>query len=464
MIDQKALSGRLVRLSAGLAVIVLFALLPGIASAAFPGENGLITYGSFVEEEGTSQIFVANPDGSGVRQVTPSGTGRDVFSPAIGPDSKQVVYVAFDSTLPEESDPIQLRIVNTDGTGDRQLTSGPLASMDPSFYPSGDRVIFVRQSGSSDFLWTVKTDGTELTQSNIEGCCLSYPIVAPNSLMKAWISRSGLTVHQEGQPAPPLVVAPEAFGKPSFSPDGSRIAFESGPVIEDQVEILPRGIQSIEPNGDRRLEVAAGQDFEPRSPAYSPDGKSIGYISARLQGRRGSPAGRPSPQATTPADFGVNIGDLTSGTSRLVDLPQENFEDLDWGNREVQPPPPPECKLRFSRARFFVFKRKPVYRLVARYWSNFSGDVQISFYRRDADGGRGASMGSLTRSFEGEGRFRVRKRVTPALAKKLRRSEHGFVADVKIKEKPDFCSLDYSVNLTDLRRVKKQFVWFQAAE
>jgi len=454
MSDQKVLSGSLAKVSAGFLVFVIFTLLPGAAPAAFPGENGLITYGSFVNGEGTSQIFVANPDGSGVKQVTPSGTGRDVFSPAIGPGSRQVVYVAFDPTLPQETDPIQLRIVNTDGTGDRLLTSGPMASMDPSFYPSGDRVIFVRQSGSSDHLWTIKTDGTEATQSNIEGCCLSYPIVSPNSLAKAWISRAGLTVHQDGQPTPPLVVAPEAFGKPSFSPDGSRIAFESGPVVEDESEILPRGIQSIEVNGDRRTEVAAGPDFDPRSPAYSPDGKSIGYISAGLLGR-----------GTTPAGFGVNIGDLATGISTLVDLPQQNFEDLDWGDVVVDPPPPPpECRLRFSKARFFVFKRKPVYRLVARYWSNFSGDVEISFYRRNADGTKGASMGSLTRPFEGEGRFRVRKRVTPALAKKLRRSRYGYVADVKVKEKPEFCALSYSVSMTDLRRVKKQFVWFQPAD
>ena len=78
------------------------------------------------------------------------------------------------------------------------------------------------------------------------------------------------------------------------------------------------------------------------------------------------------------------------------------------------------CKIRFSKARFFGYRGRPAYRLVAHYLSGEAGEVQVSFFRRNADGSRGSSLGTLTRNFESEGIFRTEKIPVPTREEALR--------------------------------------------
>jgi len=435
---------------------LLLVLAPGPAQAAFPGENGSIVFDSFDGE--VSQVYAVKPDGSRLRPLTVPAPGVSNYNPAIGPSGDRVAYTSHGTPGPTE-----IRLVNLDGTGDVQLTDGPNSSSMPSFSPDGEKIVFSKPGVGADAIATINVDGTGLTQLFGPAFALN-PAFSPDGSKIAFFGPTGALWLMEADGSDPHQIAAGGLaghGRPSFSPDGTRIAFGSMEAEVGQA-VMGAGIHSIKPDGtDRRLEVPVSLPNQPSFPAYSPDGESLAYVNEFLE----------FPFPNTPPPKTIRILDLTSGTSVPVPTEQTNISQIDWGvftsdppSCETDPslcPPPPECKTRFTKARFFVFKNRPAYRLVARYWSKEPGEVEISFFARNADGAKGRSMGSLTRAFPTEGRFRVRKTVGRQRIKQLRRSRHGFIADFRIKGAlPEYCEMAGSLDLTDPRRVKNQFVWF----
>lgn len=72
-------------------------------------------------------IYVANADGTGQRQLTASG-GMNLM-PAWSPDSRQI---AFTSTRDGHG---EVYIVNADGSGQRRVTRGTDDSLTPAWKP-----------------------------------------------------------------------------------------------------------------------------------------------------------------------------------------------------------------------------------------------------------------------------------------------------------------------------------------
>lgn len=441
--------------TAGTALLLVFT--SGSAHAAFPGENGSIVFDSFDGE--VSQVYAVKPDGSHLRRLTVPAAGVSNYDPAVGPNGDKVAYASYSTA----GGPIDVHLINFDGTDGVRLTDGPNSSAMPSFSPDGEKIVFSKPGVGADAIATINVDGTGLTQLFGPAFALN-PAFSPDGSKIAFFGPTGGLWLMEADGSDPHQIAAGGLaghGRPSFSPDGTRIAFGSMQTEVGQT-LMGAGIHSIKPDGtDRRLEVPVSLPNQPSFPAYSPDGKSLAYVNEFLD------FSSPEPPPRT-----IRILDLTAGTSVPVPTEQTNIEQIDWGVFAPEPPscetdpslcpPPPECKTRFTKARFFVFKKQSAYRLVARYWSKEPGEVEISFFARDSDGSKGKSMGSLTRSFQTEGRFRVRKTVGKQRMKQLRESKHGFIADFRIKGAlPDYCEMAGSLELTDPQRVKNQFVWFQ---
>jgi TolB protein len=107
-----------------------------------------------------SALFVVNADGTGLHQISPSGTRA--HNPSWSPDGQMV---AFNSEYP--SGP-QIYVVHPDGSGFRQLTvptDGDVHSWAPTWSPDSTTLMFNgnARSGQQD-LWTVKSDGSRLFQ------------------------------------------------------------------------------------------------------------------------------------------------------------------------------------------------------------------------------------------------------------------------------------------------------------
>ena len=136
----------------------------------------------------------------------------------------------------------EIYVMNNDGTGQVRLTNNIGADSFPAFSPDGRKIAFISQNPSPTFAVNIKlmnADGT----NQIELTPITY-----FSSQNPWFDRRSL----------------------SWSPDGSKIAFEDGG------EILTINIDGT--NRTNLTNQTAG-DYEP---AFSPDGSRILFVSSRV--------------------------------------------------------------------------------------------------------------------------------------------------------------------------------------
>ena len=136
---------------AGFAVLVVAGVVCAAALATFPGSNGRIAFRRyFNDNQSKSAIFTINTDGSGERQIThpPSGSVED--QPDWSPDGSLIVFVRCNGSC-------AVYTVHADGSGLKRLSSPCKAGAIPptceddgnvSFLPDAKHVVFTRASGN----------------------------------------------------------------------------------------------------------------------------------------------------------------------------------------------------------------------------------------------------------------------------------------------------------------------------
>ena len=127
--------------------------LPAAASAGYPGANGRI----FFDVGGGSgaAIFSIQPDGSDRQRLIDRGR-----EPAVSADGRQIVFMRGGD----------LYLATRSGSDIVQVTDTAEAERNPSFSPSGNKLLFATDStgGKPGHIFTMRTDGgdrTRLTQS-----------------------------------------------------------------------------------------------------------------------------------------------------------------------------------------------------------------------------------------------------------------------------------------------------------
>ena len=121
----------------------------GTFNAFFNGFKGLFLKPEDRAESG-AQVAIINADGSGFREVT-SGANNNGF-PSMSPDGKRFVYRSFG---PEGDG---LRIMNLETKATTKLTEG--YDNFPLWSPRGDLIMFSRAAEGDYEIYTIKPDGT----------------------------------------------------------------------------------------------------------------------------------------------------------------------------------------------------------------------------------------------------------------------------------------------------------------
>jgi Tol biopolymer transport system component len=189
---------------------------------------------AFVGREGTdahsSMLYVMNADGSDLTQLA-DGFGAD--QPAWSPDGKEI---AFLGTKDPESNP----------TGPRGIWTVPAAGGDPTLVleggweqpawsPDGTRLVIVGWNSDVRNLYTVNSDGSQLTQITNDGAGYANPQWSPDGtriVCARWADPSGWNVdvyvmNPDGSHMQQLTDWKGWDSDPFWSPDGGQILFTS---------------------------------------------------------------------------------------------------------------------------------------------------------------------------------------------------------------------------------------------
>ena len=239
------------------AVISMLALLaPSKATAAFPGENGRIAYhrDAGLDDSG---VFTIRPDGSQPQRLIPG------VQPSWSPNGERLAFVSISNIF----------VANVDGGGVRQVVDSGYDIPAPAFSPSGNRIVFsgAPRTRRATGIWTIRTDGTGLRRI-VGGIELDRPQYSPNGKRIVFDGaprankKAGIwTIRPSGTRLRRLTRDGADFA-PDYSPDGRQIAFARGGTLSDTIRIMRA-------DGSHRHVVPDTRGAG--DPAYAPAGDRI---------------------------------------------------------------------------------------------------------------------------------------------------------------------------------------------
>ena len=235
---------------------------------------------------GNSFLWIVNSQGGEPRQLThinnPPGSQ---YAPSWSPDGKRVAFLNYDTVSPQvwsiAVSGAELQAITKRGTGDKSW---------PIYAPDGNSIYFNR----GETLWKtpVSPDSGAAIGEPIKVADLGSTVIRNATLSASgkWLAYSAYTSTDNliSVPMSPLTNEPAGSPSfltnqpgtrhiaPSFSPDGSRIAFS----------IMRRGNTSniwiADADGGNLSQVTTEGG---RFPSWYPDGKQLAFLSVR-QGRR----------------------------------------------------------------------------------------------------------------------------------------------------------------------------------
>lgn len=158
--------------------------------------------------------------------------------------------------------------------------------LNPDWSPDGSRIAFESGPDGSLSIFTIGIDGEHLTRLTDDVYNDEGPVWSPDGERIAFYSNR--RAERESRPVSLQVYVMYADGSDqrrltdessaleyavTWSPDGTRLAFQSRPEIDPSVHSL----YVIRLDGTGRTRVTDGR-FDDRSPAWSPDGSSILFV------------------------------------------------------------------------------------------------------------------------------------------------------------------------------------------
>ena len=247
--------------------------VPTATHTPTPAPVGRIAFSS--SKDGSWDIHVVNPDGSGEVRVT--DLAGDEYAPVWSPDGRKI---AFRHEMEDNSD---IYVVNADGSGMTRLTHHPKRDTNPVWSSDSQRIAFESNRVDEEWnIYVVNADGLLLTQLSSDDRDALHPAWSPDGQRIAFSHSSWdiYVTNVDGSEVNNLTNNEDFYYHyigPAWSPDGRRIAFWRIPFGIDNGDVY---VMNADGSGETQLIDNPGRDMWP---VWSPGGQRIAFRSDRDQ-------------------------------------------------------------------------------------------------------------------------------------------------------------------------------------
>jgi Tol biopolymer transport system component len=227
-------------------------------AAALPAEA--LLWAATGTSKGTTRtwdIWVANPDGTGRRNLTRDAA--EDSDPAWSPDRRRIVYASSPSPCQGSGCQQDLYAIGRDGRGRVRLTSTPQDELTPDWSPDGTRIAYTRSDEGDSGIWVMGADGSGQRQLTDDPGFT--PDWAPDATRILYIGGDYRlhTINADGSGRRRIGnVGPIRSAR--WSPDGARIALS----MRDAIWIV-----NADGSGLHKIRQSAADPF------WTPDGRHL---------------------------------------------------------------------------------------------------------------------------------------------------------------------------------------------